>query len=49
MKIYSILPPPMGKGYTTKIEEILNEKAREGWELHTLLEWAIVLEKDIKE
>jgi len=49
MKAYKILPPPTGKGYTERMEQVLNEKAREGWELHTLLDWVIVLEKEIKE
>jgi len=49
MKAYKVLPPPTGKGYQERIEEVLNQKAREGWELHTLLDWAIVLEKEIKE
>ncbi|NHJ87460.1 MAG: DUF4177 domain-containing protein [Asgard group archaeon] len=48
MKEYKILPPAVGKGYLERIQEILNNNAREGWQLHTLLEWAIVLEKEVK-
>ena len=48
MKEYKIIPPATGKGYLERIQEILNENARDGWELHTILTWAIVLEKEVK-
>lgn len=48
MKTYKVMPPPTGKGYLERIQEVLNENASDGWELHTLDTWVIVLEKELK-
>ncbi|NHJ48875.1 MAG: DUF4177 domain-containing protein [Asgard group archaeon] len=49
MKVYTVLATPSGFNFHKKIQELLNDAAKKGWELHTIVANTIILEKEVQE